>query len=155
MKTIAALLLVTLTFGSGTQQTWAAPGDEAADPAVAKLDDTMGRFFELLGKGDAAKALNDLLKDSGLLRQSDALKGLLEKSKDLDKKYGRYRGFDRIDAKRIGKDLILVRYLYKCEEFPVVWTVAFYRDFKRGDVDANSWGIVSLRFDTDLDLLGL
>jgi hypothetical protein len=134
---------------------YAAPGDETSDPVLEKCDDLLGRFFEQVGKGESNKALNELLKDSALLRQSEALKTLADKAKDLDKKYGKYRGFDRIDAKRIGKDLILLRYLYKCDEFPVVWSVAVYRDFKRGDVEGNNWIIVSLRFDTDLDLLGL
>ena len=129
--------------------------EPGADPVVAKLDESLGRFFEGVAKGDVSKSYAELLKDSQLFRQGDALKALIDKTKELEKKYGKYRGYDRIDAKRIGKDLILVRCLYKCDEFPVVWYFSFYHDFKHSDADNSSWIVVSVRFDTDLELLGM
>ncbi|HZZ73318.1 MAG TPA: hypothetical protein VFE24_13770 [Pirellulales bacterium] len=127
----------------------------APDPVVAKLDESVGRFFEGVAKGDVAKSYADLLKDSQLLRQADAVKSLVDKTKDLEKRFGKYRGYDRVDAKRVGKDLILVRYIYKCDDFPVVWYLSFYRDFKHSDADNSAWIVVSVRFDTDLELLGM
>ena len=147
--------LLFLSFALFADRQASAQPEPASDTIVAKLDDTLSRFFDGVAKGDVSKSYTELLKDGQLLRQADALKALVDKTKEIEKKYGKYRGFDRIDAKRIGKDLILARYLYKCDEMPVVWYISFYRDFKHSDADNGSWIVVSVRFDTDLDLLGM
>ena len=148
-------LLLLLSVALNLIGTASAEPEPSSDPVVAKLNDSIGRFFDGVAKGDVSKSYTELLKDSQLFRQSDALKALIDKTKEIEKKYGKYRGHDRIDAKRIGKDLILVRCLYKCDEFPVVWYFSFYHDFKHSDADNSSWIVVSVRFDTDLELLGM
>ena len=58
----------------------------------------------------------------------------------------------------IGNDLVLMKYLYKCETFPVVWYFTFYRTSPRGERTADtgdSWRVIIVRFDTELELLGL
>ena len=55
------------------------------------------------------------------------------------------------------ESLILMKYLYKCEDFPVVFYFTFYRKPERGDLPAekNDWRVIIVRFDTELELLGL
>jgi hypothetical protein len=155
MIRFSILIVAGLLVPSFLMATAVAQPEPATDPVVAKLDDSIGRFFDGVAKGDVSKSYAELLKDSPLSRQSDAVKGLIDKTKEIEKKYGKYRGYDRLDAKRIGNDLILVRCLYKCDEFPVAWYLSFYRDFKHSDADNSNWIVVSMRFDTDLEALGM
>jgi hypothetical protein len=90
-----------------------------------------------------------------LAKQDKALKQLTDKTKQLQTEYGRYRGYEQIAAKRIGEDLVLLRYLYKCEHFPVVWYFTFYRTSTPGEPlrGSGDWRVITVRFDTKLELL--
>ena len=80
---------------------------------------------------------------------------LIAKTDQLHELYGPYRGFEAIAARRAGKDLVFLRYLYKCENFPVVFYFTFYRT-PRGEPPtetSNSWRVIIVRFDTELELL--
>ena len=81
------------------------------------------------------------------------MKALVDKTKDLEKNYGKFRNGERIEAKRIGKDLVLLKYLYKCESLPIVWYFSFYRS--DATADSSNWVLVAVRYDTELELLGL
>jgi transcriptional regulator NrdR family protein len=150
---IAVLLWVAAPFTHGQDPTQ----NGESDLVVAQLEERVAQFLEGLSRGKIVESYTELLRDSSLSKpaQAEALKTLIDRTRELERKYGKYRGYDRVDAKRIGKDLVLLRYLYKCDEFPVVWYVTYYRDFKRSDViaDTNAWIVVSVRFDTDLELL--
>ena len=126
------------------------------DPAIAALHTRTLPFLEGVSQGKTKIALSELLQNSPLEKQTEAVDKLTARTLELDKKYGKYRGFERIVAKRIGKDLVLMKYLYKCEKFPVVWYFTYYRDFGRSDIVAgsNNWVIIAVRFDTELELLG-
>ncbi len=132
-------------------------GQEAPDPVVAALETRVSQFLEGVSMGQAQTAYQELLAGSQLLKNSEALKTLTEKTKEIETRYGRYRAFERVSAKRVGADLVLLRYLYKCENFPVVWYFTFYRTPQRGEPapeDKNAWRIIIVRFDTQLELLG-
>lgn len=71
-------------------------------------------------------------------------------------RYGEYRTFERIATKRVGSDLALLKSLYKCEHFPVVWYFTFYRTPQRIEGAAGSagaWRVVIVRFDADVERL--
>ena len=84
---------------------------------------------------------------------------MVENTGRLEKHYGRYQGFEQIAAKRIGNDLVLLKYLYKCENLPVVWYFAFYRTPASATTTTTAaakdgtWRIVMVRFDTKLEAL--
>ena len=46
-----------------------------------------------------------------------------------------------------------MKYLFKCEKFPVVWYFTYYRDFSRAGGE-DYWVVISVRFDTQVELLG-
>jgi hypothetical protein len=125
------------------------------DPALVALEGRVSRFLEGVSMGQTQTAYQELLAGSQLLKQDEALKVLTEKTNELETKYGRYRAFERIDAKRVGADLVLMKYLYKCEDFPVVWYFTFYRTPSTADAPAegNPWRLITVRFDTELELL--
>ena len=151
--TIGLILLSTL-LAAGR----AASGQELAaaeDKVLVALDAHAAQFLEGVSMGQAQSAYQELLAGSQLLRQSDALKTLIEKTGGLEKKYGRYWGFEKIAAKRVGDDLVLLKYLYKCENFPVVWYFTFYRTPSPAEppVESRQWRVITVRFDTELELL--
>lgn len=125
------------------------------DPILSTLDARVAQFLEGISLGQSQSAFTDLLSGSQLLKQSDALKDLVARTNDLEAKYGKYRAFEQVSAKRIGSDVVLMRYLYKCENFPVVWHLTFYRTPGVGDTGSKTgtWRVVAVRFDTDLEQL--
>jgi hypothetical protein len=128
------------------------------DKLLIALAERIDRFFESVSSGQAQTAYVNLLAGSPLLKQNEQVAALVRKTAEIDKTFGAYRGFEQILARRVGKDLVLMRYLYKCENFPIVWYVAFYRDQREPSPGSSSngvdsWRAISIRFDTDLDAL--
>jgi len=147
------LTLLILLVGGG-----ASPGENAPlekDPDLLELDAKIGQFLTGISMGETQNAYQELLAGSRLVKQEKALQELIEKTAQLQAKYGLYCGIEQIAAKRVGKDLVLFRYLYKCKDFPVVWYFTFYRTPTPGETppDKAPWRVVAVRFDTELERL--
>lgn len=129
----------------------------AEDPELAKLDLRVAQFLERASGGQPESALQELLAHSPLENQKDAIKKLTDQIRELESRYGKYRAFERIESRRVGKHLVLMKYLYSCDNYPVVWYFSFYHDFKRSGPtpDGFDWMLISVRFDTELELLTL
>jgi len=128
--------------------------EQPADPVVIKLDQRVMRFLDAVPTADADEAFDSLLAGSPLLQQADAVETLAKTSTEAMTRYGAYHGSDQLSAKRIGKDLVLMKYLLKCEQFPLVWYFVFYRDFSRQSntsVIDDPWTVISVRFDTQVE----
>lgn len=150
------LTVIGVVFTLAAESLAAAPEEiKEKDSVLSALDARVVQFFEGISLGQAQGAFTDLLSGSQLLKQSDAIKDLIARTNDLEAKYGKYRAFEQISAKRIGNDLVLMRYLYQCENIPVVWHFTFYRTPGAGGTAAKNraWRIVAVRFDTDLEKL--
>ena len=130
--------------------------DVVGDSALTLLHERTTQFLDAVSLNRTETALKDMISGGPLEKQTEAIKSLSTKIRGLESKYGACRGVDRIDARRLGKDVVLTRYLYKCEKFPVVWYFTYYRDFKRTDLapETESWILIAVRFDTDIELLG-
>lgn len=132
-----------------------APAQEPSDvpgPVVSNLEDRVMRFLDAVAAGKENDAFDDLLHGSQLLEQTDDVQTLVDKSKLIEDRYGPFQDSERIDARRIGNDLVLMKYLFKCEKFPVIWYFAFYRDFRRtSNTTGNDWVVIAVRFDTQLE----
>lgn len=132
----------------------AADENAFSDPVVGKLNDKIMRFLQSVAQGDEDDAFNEVLAGSQLNEQAGAIKGLVDKSKEIVDRYGAHRENEAISAKRIGKDVVLLKYLFKCEKFPVVWHVTYYRDSPRSTTSSDDhWVVIALRFDTQLESL--
>lgn len=147
------LMLLVLLVGGG-----ASPGENAPlekDGELLELDARVGQFLNAVSMGETQTAYQELLAGSRLIKQEKALQELSEKTAQLPVKYGLYCGVEQISAKRVGKDLVLLRYLYKCRDFPVVWHFTFYRTPTPGETppEKAAWRVVTLRFDTELERL--
>jgi len=127
------------------------PSDSGREPEV---DMKIRLFFEAL-KGNSTSTFEELLRhspyDSFDTRQT--LPELRKKIEELLLNYGGILNYERYDTKRIGEDLVLSRYILKCENGPIVWTFAFYRKpaaTTTSITGSNTWMFQQLHFDTDL-----
>ncbi len=134
-----------------------AAAEEKADADLSLLEDKVALFFDGVATGRAQSAYAELLAGGPLAREAEGIKGLVEKTDALKERYGDYRRFERVASRRVGSDVVLMKYLYKCEHFPVVWHFTFYRlppCASGPPSDSGSgWRVISVRFDTDLEAL--
>ncbi len=154
---LPAVCLVVASIGCSLGHAAPAPEDPAAgDAVIDALDARVRPFLEGVSGGETQQAFDELLRGSPLLmKKGEAIKTLVEQTNQLQGKFGRYRNFERLDARHIGTDLVLMRYLYKCDDFPVVWYFTFYRPPPRTEAPAgdNAWRVIIVRFDTQLEQL--
>ena len=151
---VAAGLCVLLVCSTGGG---AANAQEPPDADVDKLAGRVSQFLEGVSLGTTQTAYEQLLAGSPLLKQTEAMEDLVRKTDQLENRYGQYLEFEPIASRRVGKDLVLLRYLYKCESFPVVFYFTFYRT-PRSDAPTeknSNWRVIIVRFDTELELLAL
>jgi hypothetical protein len=136
----------------------AQPTPAEADSSLAALEGEATRFLEEVSLGQVDAAYDQLLAASPTLKRSEGLADLKNKTRELEKRYGRYQSFERVGLRRVGQDVVLLKYLYKCENFPVVWYFTFYRPGTSA-ADAlpagSGWRVIALRFDTQIELLGM
>ena len=91
----------------------------------------------------------DILADGPLAGRTEAIDRLVARFEEIQKDSGKYSMAESILEKRVGTDLILLKFLYKAENYPVVWYFTFYRR----PSDKTKWIVISLRFDTRLEQL--
>jgi hypothetical protein len=100
----------------------------------------------------------DELLGAGPLGKREDRKDLEGQTEQIEQLYGVCRGYETVYTKKVGSDLVFMKYLYKCERCPVLWHVTFYRTGAGNESLADSsraWQVVSIRFDTDMELLTL
>jgi hypothetical protein len=126
------------------------------DPVIDPLDKRVATFFETI-KSKNIRAAYDDLPGTKQLGTPEERKKLEESTALIESTYGAYRGFERVYTKQVGTDLVFLKYLFKCSKFPVLWHVTFYRSSASGELGPVSptWQVVSIRFDTDLEVLTL
>lgn len=122
------------------------------DPVVIELDRRVEQFLEAVSDNEEDSAFQGLLLGSQLLEQEDEYQALVEASKQIENRYGAYYDSERVSAKRVGADLVLLKYLFKCERFPVIWYFAFYRQTRTAS-PGGDWVVISLSFDTQVERL--
>jgi hypothetical protein len=150
-RTVACLLATVLGLTAGSLRAQEKPTDKV----IETLDGRVKLFLEEVKSGKSEAAYEKLLSGSQLLKQTDGVKKQVAKTDELEALYGQYKGFERIADRRVGNDLVLLRYLYKCERFPVVWYFAFYRtpETTPPAKDSGDWRVILVRFDTNLEAL--
>ena len=97
------------------------------------------------------QAFTALLGKGPLKNKTEELTGLIDKAGKLEMRYGRYAGHDVASVKTVGNDLVILRYLYKGERFPVVWHFYYYRPSSGAMPSSKDWNLIEIRFDTNLD----
>ena len=119
------------------------------------LRESIGVFFENMSdpnKG-GSKAVEDFLKNSSLADNEKIKTKFSDGLRTINQNFGSYVSYEHIGFKMIGADLVVFRYLYKCQNYPVVWYFTYYRPrTKPSDVSsASPWNLIGFRYDTNLD----
>ena len=124
-----------------------------SETEITALQRRIQTFFESITEPSGTTAAYNAMF-SETQSQDPAVQDMILKTSDLTK--GTRWRFEFLDAKSIGSDLILVRYLYKSESHPVVWHFTFYRSQTPRTVDtvssASAWNCIGVKFDTNLDV---
>lgn len=124
------------------------------DQILIDLNRRVEFFFNNLDTADdLEKAFEDILVDGPLSApdRRSATTNLIRRFESLQSRCGKYLSAESLTSKKIGSDLVYLRFLYKAEQFPVAWHFVFYH---RADEEKTKWVLVSLRFDTKLEALG-
>ena len=162
MVAVGLFLLLFLTLGGKTAslfaQTVEAP--TAAGPSASELESlhaVVKTFFENISDPAAGpkKGLEILLKNSPLEGESkeELMTALSEKIAAVNSQFGPYLSFEAIGVKSIGRDLVVLRYLYKCQNYPVVWYFIFYRPLSSAEESGNkAWFLIHFYYDSQLNV---
>lgn len=154
---LGILLLGVLGFEEARAQGTAALVPEDAE--MLALDRQAREFLQKIAQDQAPEAFRELLADNPWLEGAkgrEALDNLAHKAADIKGTYGDCQEVERVEVRKLGTRIIVLRYLYLCERCPVVWHFFFYHPPQRRDTGASApapWQALSVRFDTDLERL--
>jgi len=139
-----------------------APVDAQQPPPSAdtnreqELDTKISAFFTAFMRGNTESAFQELLWQSpfGSASAGSALVDLRNKAEETKTEFGDIYRWEKFETKRFGEDVVMVRYVLKHEQYPVLWTFVFYRKPSSTTsmtmTNPNAWVLVQLRFDTDI-----
>ncbi len=140
---------------SGALVIMLADASSAQDPNVVEVQNKVESFFDELNETRTPDQAFEALLAGGPLAKHEDFKPLIEKYDRIKGSEGnKFLEVERVAAKKIGSDLLLLRYLYKMEQFPVAWYFTYYRA-RKPNGDVGDWFVIAVRFDTRLELLGL
>ena len=115
---------------------------------------SIGNFFENLSDPNQGprKAFDELTKNTTLGDNETLLAGLSDNLKLVAANFGPYIAYEPVGAKALGSDLIEFRYLYKCQNHPIVWRFTYYRPRPNAaDPTSVPWTLIGVRFDSNLN----
>ena len=146
---LAALLVGAALVGLATISR--SQDDAKIEPIKRRVND----FFRQLAKEKDPEIAFDRLLEGGPLERHPRIKVLVEKVTNFDSKYGVFSAAVPIAERTVGPDqqVVLLKYLYEAQEYPVVWHFTFYRQPASRLGDTRKWVAVGVRFDTDLEAL--
>src|SRR5688500_17856458 len=112
-RTIAgmALLLLLLLITSGVS----AQEERTNEAELALLEENVETFLQKVAEDEVHEALVELLRGSPLLKQTEAVANLEQKTRNMPSLYGALRDIEPVSTRRIGKSVVLVRFLANCE----------------------------------------
>lgn len=119
------------------------------------LCDAIGNFFENLSDSSKGprKAVDEFVKNSPMAENEKTKSKIVDGLKTIELNFGNYVAYEQIGVKKIGTDLVVFRYLYKSEDYPVVWYFTYYRPrAKSAEGASNDWSLIGFRYDTNLDV---
>jgi hypothetical protein len=133
---------------------------------VRELDTQIEDFFNDLKRGTMTMtALNNLLRQGSLGSSNSDVTALRTKVDECKTKFGEILAWEKYDdeSKRIGTDIMQIRYILKYDQYPVIWTFTFYRkpsvsssplSFTPSTAvssgSSSTWTLISLHFDTEI-----
>ncbi len=149
----SCLLLVIAGCTLGSLWAWAQPPVEALPASLEVLSTRTRDFLQDVSLGKVSDAYGRLLEGSSLAGETQSLAELVQKTGELEPRYGRCWSFERLSARPLGSDVVVLNFLYKCQRLPLVWRVVWYRTpgGNGNSTVSENWQVISIRFDTDWD----
>lgn len=142
------LALAVIAYGTWTSWGQNAPGKPATlDELESQISEFLDQLSRARDREEAETAFRGLLARSRFSVADPQVQTLIDQAETLTQKYGRYRGSEKIRAQTVGGSLVLMRYLYRCDTYPIVWYFTFYKP-----TPEDNWTLVTVRFDTQLEL---
>lgn len=124
----------------------AAPATPAAPPNPLGVDEpgqAAAAFFGLLQKRAIDEAYAGLTRGSKIGERPEELKNLKAKTVEAIEVFGNILGYEVVETKTLGSNLMRRTYLSLGKDFPLRWRFYFYRT-------EGSWKLVDLRVDDRL-----
>lgn len=152
---LSVFMLCAVSLSAQTQEPPAVGA--AAGSELEPLAESVQNFFEQISNpAEGTKSgLETLLKNSPFegSAKDEMIKTLAEKIDGISQQFGSYVSFEPIGVKRIGRDLIVLRYLYKCQNYPLVWYFIFYRPTpSENETAVKNWQVIHLYYDSQLNI---
>ncbi len=139
---VAGLAASLLDRGGQAQLTL--PGGK--DDTLSRLGQRVGGFLEEIANDNVDEAVEQFLVRSPLLKDAARVARLKESIQRVSQQYGAFLKVEPVQLERAGRSLVRAVYLYECDDYPIVWSITFYRPDDEGD-----WSVISLQFHLDYD----
>jgi hypothetical protein len=149
---LACFLLLVPTF-------WFIPADAQQSPPSAdaareqELDTRITAFFTTLASGNSSAACEEFLRSSPLGAATSEVTELRNKTEEARTQFGLILDWEKYKTtERVGEDIVVIRYILKYDQYPVIWTFIYYRK-PTGALSmptSNPWVLIDLRFDTNI-----
>jgi len=133
-----------------------AQSQPVADTSRDEFDARILVFFDALAMRNSTSAFNELLRSSplGTPDASESLTAMQSRIDELQTQFGNILLWEKLDTKRIGSNIVLVRYVLMYDHYPTVWTFTFYRKPTTSTtLTTPGWVLVELHFETDMKSL--
>lgn len=131
--------------------------EQASEAELRALENQVDTFLAEFENPDVGPSLavREFVRSSPLEKRGEPLEKLIQQAGRLKDSYGKFTEHELVSVKSFGKDVVVLRYLLKAEQFPIVWHFYFYRPPKSGTtmLDSPKFTLIELRFDTNLDVL--
>ena len=122
------------------------PMDAAGAQGGAGIDEpgqAAAAFFTMLQKGQIDEAYANLTKGSKIGERPEELQTLKSKTTEAIQVFGAILGYELLETKAVGTNLMRRTYLSLGTDFPLRWRFYFYRT-------GGQWKLVDLRVDDRL-----
>jgi hypothetical protein len=111
-----------------------------------KYEKAIEQFLDDIVKGEVEKAYNELLSQTLLAQRVDAIEQQKQQTSQFFDTYGKLLGSELVIKQELGKSVVRLVYILKCEKMPVVWEFYYYKADK-------DWLLISLKSRDSLDFL--
>ena len=156
---IALAIVLCLVVGASQRDTESRAQTQTSSSSPADIEalrEQIGNFFENMSDPNKGvnKAVEDFVKNSLIADNERTKARIADGLKAIHQNFGAYVAYEAIGVKNVGTDLVVFRYLYKCQDYPVVWYFTYYRPHASSSDPAASqasWNLIGFRYDTNLD----
>ncbi len=118
-----------------------AGGTETFVDIPTELQDNIAKFFNRIGKKEIKDAYENLLEKSPIFEKKEELSSLVKQTLVSFDFYGKFYGFEPVNAEKVTDSYMRIRYIGLYEKYPIRWVFTYYKSPSRG------WIVTNVKFD--------